>query len=282
MGMDELYLLGKPRGMITNVGTRGFVEMLPDRKKQTILRFLTNLPDKATIQVCVIDMWRPYLEALNEALPHVTVIIDKFHVVKLLSDIVETVRKEIRGTLNDRQRRELMHDRFLLLKRPDTLSDQERLILESWLGSFPRLKAVYERKEEFYAVYDAQTKEEAIKRYFVWFDHVVQSGVFDAFLSFTLTIENWGEFVFNYFTFRYTGGFVEAANGIGRVIDRQGRGYSFDVLRARLLYGQSLRQRRKRKESTVVDEHEGEAMSSTRETQGELLLSGAQNTTESD
>ncbi len=62
---------------------------------------------------------------------------------------------------------------------------------------------------------------------------------------------------------RYTSGFVEAANGIGRMIDQQGRGYSFDVLRARLLYGQSLRQRRKRKESIVVDEHEEEVMSST-------------------
>jgi transposase len=94
--------------------------------------------------------------------------------------------------------------------------------------------------------------------------------VFDAFLDFTLTIEHWGEFIFAYFRYRYTGGFVEAANGIGRVIDRQGRGYSFEVLRARLLYGQSLRQRTKKRAipddlqtSVSVDEYLPDATSST-------------------
>ncbi len=270
MGMDELYLLGKARGMITDLQERSFVEVLPDRKKQTIVGYLSALPNKECVQVCVIDMWRQYLEAIQETLPHVTVVIDKFHVVKQLNEIVETVRKEIRSGLSERQRRQLMHDRFLLLKRPHKLSERDRLILEAWLGTFPRLKAVYERKEDFYEIYDARTEEEALMRYFAWFDRVVSSGVFDAFLDFTLTIEHWGEFIFNYFQHRYTGGFVEAANGIGRVIDRQGRGYSFDVLRARLLYGQSLRKLTKKRaipddlqESVRVDERLPEVVPST-------------------
>ncbi len=138
-----------------------------------------------------------------------------------------------------------MHDRFLLLKRPCALKEQDRLILESWLGTFPRLKAVYERKEEFYGIYDAITQEEAFSRYFAWFEHVTQDGILDAYLDLTLAIEHWGDGIFAYFQHRYTGGFVEAANGLGRLIDRQGRGYSFEVLRARLLYGQSLKQRTK-------------------------------------
>jgi transposase len=150
--------------------------IMPDRKKQTIAHFLAHLEHKERVQVCVIDMWRPYLEALQETLPHVTVVIDKFHVLKMLSEVVETVRKEIRAQLSDRQRRELMHDRFLLLKRPRDLSERDRLILEAWLGSFPRLKAVYERKEEFYDIYEARSEEQALKLYFTWFDHVVSSG----------------------------------------------------------------------------------------------------------
>lgn len=221
--------------------------MLPDRKKQTIAHFLANLKNKERIRVCVIDMWRQYLEALQETLPHVVVVIDKWHVLKLLSQVVETVRKETRASLSDRQARQLMHDRFLLLRRFHDLSERDRLILETWLGAFPRLRAVYKRKEEFYTIYDAQTEDEAVARYMAWFERVVSSGVFDAFLDFTLTIEAWGEHVFAYFTHSYTAGFVEATNGIGRVIDRQGRGYSFEVLRARLLYGQSLRQRTRKR-----------------------------------
>lgn len=253
MGMDELYLLGQPRGMITDVKERRFVEILSDRKKQTIIRYLMNLEHKEQVQVCVIDMWRPYLEALQEALPHVKIVIDKWHVLKQLNEVVETTRKELRAGLNDRQRREMMHDRFLLLKRNRDLTERERLILEAWLGSFPFLKAIYERKEEFYVIYDAHTEEEAWDQYMAWFDRVVSSGVFDAFLDFTLTIERWGEFIFNYFAYRYTGSFVEGANSLARSVDRQGRGYSLVVLRARLLYGQHLLRQTKRRGTKARD-----------------------------
>lgn len=273
MGMDELHLLGKARGVITNLESRTFVEVLSDRKKQTIVHYLATLPKKECVQVCVIDMWRQYLDAIQEVLPHVTVVIDKFHVIKRLNEIVEKVRKDIRSGLSEREVRQLMHDRFLLLKRPCDLSERDRLILEGWLGTFPRLKAVYERKEEFYAIYDARTEEEAVQCYFAWHDRIVASGVYDDFLEFLLTIEAWGEHIFAYFRHRYTGGFVEAANGIGRVIDLQGRGYSFEVLRARLLYGQRMCQRKERtrkrvlpddlQESVSVDEHQSDVVLST-------------------
>ncbi len=222
-------------------------------------------------------MWRPYLEALQETLPHVIVVIDKFHVLKMLSEAVETVRKEIRAELSDRQRREMMHDRFLLLKRNRDLSERDRIILEAWLGTFPRLKAVYERKEEFYTVYDARTEEEAWNQYMAWFDRVVSSGVFDAFLNFTLAIEHWGEFVWNYFTHRYTGSFVEGANSLARSVDRQGRGYSLAVLRARLLYGQhSLRQTKRRRPKTSdalqAEDVDGRLVDAITSTQGTISL----------
>src|SRR5258708_34511240 len=98
-------------------------------------------------------MWRPYLEALAETLPHVIVVIDKFHVLKMLSAAVEAVQKEIRVQLSDRQRRELMHDRFLLFKRNHDLSDLDRLIREEWLDSLQRRQADYDRREAYDSFY---------------------------------------------------------------------------------------------------------------------------------
>lgn len=218
LGIDELHLLGHPRGVLTNLEAKTVLEVLPDRKKSTIAHYLGHLPSKERVQVAVIDMWRPYWEALQEQLPQAAIVIDKFHVFKMLSQAVEAVRKDIRNSLSDRQRRTLMHDRFLLLKRPRSLNEQDQLILESWLGTFPRLKAVYERKEEFYGIYDASTQEEAFSSYFAWLEHVAQDGIMDAFLDLALAIEHWGDGIFAYFQHRYTGGFVEAANGLGRVM----------------------------------------------------------------
>jgi transposase len=256
MGLDEIYLLGQPRAVFTDLKARQIVEMLPERKKEAISRYLAALSGKDQIQICVIDMHHPYLDVLRDHLPNVQVVIDKFHVLKQLSEAVERVRKEVRANLSDRARRTLMHDRFLLHKRHKDLTAQQLLILESWLGQFPRLAAVYWRKEDFYKVYEARTHEEAITYYATWIKKVEENQVTDAFQDFLETVERWSDFIFNYFTHRYTGGFVEGANSLVRSVDRAGRGYSFAVLRARLLYGQHLLRQTRRpkpKASNVLD-----------------------------
>jgi hypothetical protein len=40
------------------------------------------------------------------------------------------------------------------------------LIVEAWLGSFPRLAAAHAQKEAFFSVYEAATLDEAWDRYF--------------------------------------------------------------------------------------------------------------------
>jgi transposase len=271
MGLDEIYLLGQPRAVFTDFETHRIVEMLPERKKEAISRHLASLPEKAQVQVAVIDMHRPYLDVLHEHLPNVQIVIDKFHVLKQLGEAVERVRKAVRADLSDRQRRTLMHDRFLLHKRHKDLTAQQLLTLESWLGQFPKLSAAYWRKEEFYKVYEARTRDEALTCYAAWVKKVEESQVADAFEEFLQTVERWSQWIFAYFTHRYTGGLVEGLNSLIRSVDRQGRGYSFAVLRARLLFGQHLlRQTRRPKprasdvlEAMNVDDQVGDALPST-------------------
>jgi transposase len=46
---------------------------------------------------------------------------------------------------------------------------------------------------------------------------------------------NWRHEIFNYFDQRLTNAATESLNGLAKIMNRLGRGYSFDVLRARLL-----------------------------------------------
>jgi transposase len=122
MGLDEIYLLGQPRAVFTDLETHRIVEMLPERKKEYIGRHFAALAGKETISVVVIDMHRPYLDLIQEYLPQAYPVIDKFHVLRQLGEVVERVRKEVRASLSDRARRTLMHDRFLLHKRHKDLT----------------------------------------------------------------------------------------------------------------------------------------------------------------
>jgi len=54
---------------------------------------------------------------------------------------------------------------------------------------------------------------------------------------------NWHTEIFNYFEHRITNAYTESFNAIARKMDRMGRGYSFEVLRAKLLLKHSCHKR---------------------------------------
>ncbi len=92
LGLDEIHLI-RPRAVITNVQERTLVDILVNRNKDTIMRYLSHIPHRDRIAVVTMDMWRPYKEAVRAVLPQATIVVDKFHVVKMANAAVEQVRK---------------------------------------------------------------------------------------------------------------------------------------------------------------------------------------------
>jgi len=54
-------------------------------------------------------------------------------------------------------------------------------------------------------------------------------------------VENWKPEILNYFDSGATNAYTEAANGMAKIANRNGRGYSFDVIRAKIIYGSSVK-----------------------------------------
>ena len=100
--------------------------LLPDRSKVSVAHRLFTLHDKTEIRYAAMDMWTPYRDAVRAVLPKTTIVIDKFHVVRMANYGVERVRKSLRARLS--ARRGLMHDRFVLLKRERDLDAQSRFL----------------------------------------------------------------------------------------------------------------------------------------------------------
>lgn len=131
MGIDEIHLI-KPRCVISNIRNNTIIDMLPNRDKKMVVNYLYNLQGKPEVQYVAMDMWTPCRDAVQAVLPDARIVIDKFHVVRMANDAVEKVRKSLREQLTPRQRRGLMHDRFVLLKRERDLNDKEALLLDGW------------------------------------------------------------------------------------------------------------------------------------------------------
>ena len=238
MGIDEIHLI-KPRGVIANIQNNTIVELLPNRNKDTVVRFLSHLEGKDRIQYVAMDMWQPYRDACMAVIPDARIIIDKFHVVKMANEAMERVRKGLRERLTIKQRRGLMHDRFVLLRRERDLTDKDSLLLSGWLKNYDELGAAYRLKEDFFGIYDAQSPDEAHGRYLDWKSRITPE-VAPAFADLVRAWDNWTPWILGYFDHPVTNAYTESLNSLIRVMNRLGRGYSFEALRAKILFSEGV------------------------------------------
>jgi len=237
LGLDEVHLLDKPRGVVTHVEKKTLVDILKNRKKDAVKKYLFSLTEREKIECVTMDMWNPYREAVRDVPPNAQIIADKFHVLQLVSKCLDKARKEIGGQTPPEKRRELMRSRFLLLKRPEDLNPMETLSLEAWLENALLLKTAYDLKEAFYDIYEARTMQEAETLFAKWKDQFTPDG--GVWYKDLLTAaQNWSTEIFAYFEQRITNAFTDSVNGRIKEKNRLGRGYSFEVIRARILYGQ--------------------------------------------
>ena len=234
MGIDEIHLIRRPRAVFTNTKGCLVIEMLDNRDKKSVVRYLSSLPDRERIQCVTIDMWRPYRDAVREVLPDAGLVVDKFHVLKMANAALDQVRKSVGAAMTARQRRTLMKDRKLLLMRPKDLKPEAALMLSGWLRNLPELEAAYNTKEAFYAFYDAETREEALHLQEQW-ENSLAPEMKTAYQPLITAFHNWRDEILSYFDWRLTNACAESANNLIRIANRMGRGYSFEVLRSRIL-----------------------------------------------
>lgn len=122
-----------------------------------------------------------------------------------------------------------------MLRRKAGLSDKDRLRLAAWRANYPELLAVYDLKERFYEIFDGGDRQAARDEVAAWKAGMTkeQRRVFKPLLT---ALRNWDREIFAYFDTGLTNAYTEAMNGVLKGITAAGRGYSFEVLRAKVLF----------------------------------------------
>lgn len=199
------------------------------------------------------DMWSPYKSAINTVIPHAKIVIDKFHVVKLANEALEKIRKANRQKVSVKERRQLMRDRYVLLKRRKDLNDfDDQIKLQIWTEKFPSLGHAYELKEDFFDIYEAESIDEAYKLYQKWLSNIPKE-LTEYFEVLIKSVNNWEEEIFNYFNFPITNAYTESLNRLIKTMNHVGRGYSFETLRAKILFTQGYRKAKRKKKFKEVE-----------------------------
>lgn len=225
------------RCIFTDIGNRTILDIIESRRKPSVVHWLSHLAGRERVQVVVIDMWAPYREAARAVFgPKVRVVVDKFHVTRYADGALDMVRKAVGREKGIKGRRQLMRSRHVLLKRAATLSAEEQLTLSGWIENIPRLKLAYEAKEAFHRIYDCQTRAAAELALDTWYVGL-PAEIRPQFKLLLSALANWRPEIMEYFDHRITNAFTESMNRVVKDVSRAGRGYSFPIMRARMLEG---------------------------------------------
>ena len=242
LGMDETQIAGELRLVVTDVEGRRLLDMLPGRDKDTVARWLGQFKDRSKVEVVTIDMWRPYQRLARELLPHAAIVVDKFHILRMAGEAMDDVRIRLARTKGDEVRRAWIRSKVQLNKRPRNLTEKQRFNLGMWLDNEPEIAAAYRAKEAFYGLFELP-KDDALN---AWdeFPALVTPAIKAEFKPLLTAMRNWRTEILAVFDHPYTNAYTESLNNLLKHIVKGGRGYSYEVLRARALakYGEPPKQ----------------------------------------
>jgi transposase len=233
LGIDEIALKKGHRDFVAVLTAKSatnrlhVLAILPDRLKATVVDWMKAIPQerRERIQTVCTDMWEGYVSAVQEALPHATIVIDRFHVARHYRDGVDQLRKQelrrLRATLPDEMQDELKHILWPSRKRPADLDDEEQAQMERFLRHSPALRQAITLREELTTIFDtARGRADGLRRIGFWRQRVRKSGLscFDGFLS---LLDTWLDLIANYFIDHQTSAFVEGLNNKLKVLKRR-------------------------------------------------------------
>jgi transposase len=135
-----VYDLG--RGRVVWVGR--------DRDAATMARFFAWLgPRRArAIHTVCCDMWKVYIDAVQARLPQAALVFDRFHLTQHLSRAVDDVRRRTWRHLAEAEKADFKRTRFLWLKNPENLAQEERTRLSTLLRINSPIVKAYLLKED--------------------------------------------------------------------------------------------------------------------------------------
>jgi transposase len=122
------------------------------RRVKTLLRFFRWLGKErsAALQYICSDMWKPYLKVIAKKAGQAVHVLDRFHIMMHFSKAIDKVRaEETRALKTEGYEPVLTKSRWLLLKRPENLSEQQETRLAELLQYNLKSVRSYLLKEEF-------------------------------------------------------------------------------------------------------------------------------------
>jgi len=172
---------------------------------------------QAIAEVCI-DMSPAFIAGVTQSLPNAQITFDKFHVVRLINDAVDVVRRT-----EQKSRAELKKSRYLWLKNPQNLSTRQRTQLDNLAAANLKTSRAYRIRLAFQELYlqPAKNAEAFLKKWYWWATHSRLPPMIQAA---RMVKRHWNG-ILRWFRSRIANGIIEAINSLVQAAKAKARGY---------------------------------------------------------
>lgn len=243
IGIDEVSHKKGKKGyvcVLTDLERGIQLDILPDRKKATLITHFQSLGEEFCKQIEAVscDMWKTYVNVAKECFPNAEVVIDRFHVVKALNEVLDTLRKSLRRKHKEEDC--FKHLKWRLFKRHEKCDEADKLILneafeKSWL-----LEEIYELRKSFNSMFDIAPNQKTLRKSIhSWIQHAKKLN-YEPLNGFVKTLKNWKEPITAFANQRISNAVTEGLNNFLRYFKRICFGLpNFKHMRLRVLVASS-------------------------------------------
>ena len=193
------------------------------KDSSTIEKFVDELEKKKgkkeNIELVSMDMSPAFISGVFDNLPDSQIVFDKFHLIKLLNEALDEVRR-----LERKSNELLKNHRYTILKKYDNLSLKKKYELDALLPLYPKLGEAYRLRQLFLDVFDVKDAEDAKGYLWFWCDQVFEAGI-EPFRKFVKTIKAHWFGIVAYFDKKVTNAVLEAINSKIQLAKKRARGY---------------------------------------------------------
>ena len=190
-----------------------------------IVPFLKVLRRKApNLKAIAMDMSTAFSSAVEEHLPGVAIVFDRYHVSALMNKGIEDLRREQQSQLDKEGQKVLKGTRFLLLKNYETLDQEKQTRLAQLLQANAPLLTIHTMKEQFREFWEKDSIDQAIPFLDAWCTDAESSGVKEL-KKIATTLMHHSHGLLNYYFHRISCGLVEGINNKIKTLKRQAYGF---------------------------------------------------------
>jgi len=210
--------------LFVDLEERKVLFVAPGKDAATVAAFAQDLRahqgDPQAITEVSADMSKAFIKGVGDHLPNASLTFDKFHVVSLVNDAVDQVRR-----LERKLHPELSGTRYVWLKNPDNLTAHQEQQIQTFDFTRCHLKTTraYQIRLVFQDLYE-QPPEEAeyyLKRWFFWATHSRIQPIID--VAKTIRVHQDG--ILRWFTSGINNGILEGINSLFQAAKAKARGY---------------------------------------------------------